>query len=224
MNFTRRDNGPINASAQIPRSPTVPQARRSTFVDSPTTRPAPPAANFPAFIRCQSVGNPFTAEYWCIGGTTMRLRSSASRMASGENSSIPDIYHFLVRPRASKSRHRGSRRIGLKDIRRHRAGKAGILRVSCPFCNPPSLVELRRTVASCNDDEHALTHQRSSYPAKAGYPVRCGLSIPSLTSRNIGSPAFAGVRDDRDTPLEWDETVRVLEVIWVKREAEYFCK
>jgi hypothetical protein len=67
-------------------------------------------------------------------------------------------------------------------------------------------------------------NQRSSYPAKAGYPVRCGLSIPSLTSRNIGSPAFAGVRDDRDTPLEWDETVRVLEVIWVKREAEYFCK
>jgi hypothetical protein len=79
-------------------------------------------------------------------------------------------------------------------------------------------------VASCNGDGHALPHQRSSYPAKAVYPLRRRLSIPSLTSRNIGSPAFAGVRDDRDTPLEWDETVRVLEVIWVKREAEYFCK
>jgi hypothetical protein len=32
------------------------------------------------------------------------------------------------------------------------------------------------------------------------------------------------VRDDRDTPLEWDETAIVLKVIWVKREAEYFCK
>jgi len=32
------------------------------------------------------------------------------------------------------------------------------------------------------------------------------------------------VRDDRDTPLEWDETAIVLEVIWVRREAEYFYK
>jgi len=32
------------------------------------------------------------------------------------------------------------------------------------------------------------------------------------------------VRDDRDTPLEWDETAAVLEVIWVKRETEYFCR
>src|SRR5882762_5767211 len=71
----------------MPRSPSVPQPRRSTLVDSTTTRPAPPAANLPAFIRCQSVGNPFTAEYWCIGGTTMRLRSSTPRMLNGENSS-----------------------------------------------------------------------------------------------------------------------------------------
>jgi hypothetical protein len=33
------------------------------LVNSTTTRPAPPAANLPAFIRCQSVGKPFTAEY-----------------------------------------------------------------------------------------------------------------------------------------------------------------
>src|SRR5258708_31989591 len=32
------------------------------------------------------------------------------------------------------------------------------------------------------------------------------------------------VRDDRDTPLEWDETASVLEVIWVNRETEYFCR
>jgi hypothetical protein len=32
------------------------------------------------------------------------------------------------------------------------------------------------------------------------------------------------VRDDREAPLLWDETAIVLEVIWVRREAEYFCK
>src|SRR6266513_3732878 len=33
---------------------------------------------------------------------------------------------------------------------------------------------------------------RPSYSAKAEYPVRCGFSIAPLTSRNTGSPAFAG--------------------------------
>src|SRR5260370_13962333 len=32
------------------------------------------------------------------------------------------------------------------------------------------------------------------------------------------------VRDDRETPLVRSGTARGLEVIWVKREAEYFCK
>jgi hypothetical protein len=32
------------------------------------------------------------------------------------------------------------------------------------------------------------------------------------------------VRDDRDTPLEWDETARISELIWVRREQKYFCK
>jgi hypothetical protein len=44
----------------------------------------------------------------CIGGTTMRLRSLTPPMVSGENSNIRDIYHFLVRHRTSKSRHRAS--------------------------------------------------------------------------------------------------------------------
>ena len=30
------------------------------------------------------------------------------------------------------------------------------------------------------------------------------------------------VRDDRDTPLEWGETARVMALIWVKRKGEYF--
>src|SRR6266478_3053858 len=37
----------------------------------------------------------------------------------------------------------------------------------------------------------APLHTEPSYPAHAGYPVRCGLSIPSLTPRNTGSPAGA---------------------------------
>src|SRR5882757_11434211 len=101
MNLTSRPSGSTKASSQMPRSPMVPQPRRSTLVDSTTTRPAPPAANFPAFIRCQSVGNPFTAEYWCIGGTTMRLRSSTPRMVSGENNSTS----FMDHPGNRQSRH-----------------------------------------------------------------------------------------------------------------------
>src|ERR1700732_4856774 len=31
-----------------------------------------------------------------------------------------------------------------------------------------------------------------SYPAQAGYPVRCGFSVLSLPPRITGSPAFAG--------------------------------
>ena len=30
------------------------------------------------------------------------------------------------------------------------------------------------------------------------------------------------VRDDREAPLEWDETVIDIRVIWVRREEEYF--
>jgi hypothetical protein len=43
---------------------------------------------------------------------------------------------------------------------------------------------LLRRYAPRNDGESgvALPHNSSSYPAKAGYPVRRGLSIPSLTS------------------------------------------
>src|SRR5437016_11824254 len=97
MNLTSRPSGSTKASSQMPRSPTVPQPRRSTLVDSTITRPAPPAANLPAFIRCQSVGNPFTAEYWCIGGTTIRLRNATSRIDSGVNSLNPDTTHSLAR-------------------------------------------------------------------------------------------------------------------------------
>jgi hypothetical protein len=31
------------------------------------------------------------------------------------------------------------------------------------------------------------------------------------------------VRDDRDTPLEWDETAALMELIWGNRKGIYFC-
>jgi len=73
MNLTRRESGSTKASSQMPRSPTVPQPRRSTWSIPPPRGRRPPAANLPAFIKCQSVGKPLIAEYWCIGGTTMRV-------------------------------------------------------------------------------------------------------------------------------------------------------
>jgi hypothetical protein len=32
------------------------------------------------------------------------------------------------------------------------------------------------------------------------------------------------VRDDREAPLEWDETVMDIRVIWVSREQNSFCR
>ena len=43
--------------------------------------------------------------------------------------------------------------------------------------------------------------------------VRSAAHVHRISSR---------VRDDRDTPLMWDETVTDMEVIWVGREAEIF--
>jgi hypothetical protein len=43
--------------------------------------------------------------------------------------------------------------------------------------------------------------------------VRSATRVHRISSR---------VRDDRDTPLEWDETEADMPVIWVSREAEIF--
>src|SRR5712664_3865124 len=73
------------ASSQIPVSPCVMRPRFSTAVASTNTMPAPPWANLPRWTRCQSVTSPSRAEYWHIGETTMRLRSSTSRIFSLSN-------------------------------------------------------------------------------------------------------------------------------------------
>ena len=52
---------------------------------------------------------------------------------------------------------------------------------------------------------------------------------PALRSTSRADTAAStashpNVRDDRDTPLVGDETARFLELIWVRRKQEYFCK
>jgi hypothetical protein len=47
--------------------------RLATAVASRISRPAPDSAIVPRWIRCQSVAEPSTAEYWHIGAMTMRL-------------------------------------------------------------------------------------------------------------------------------------------------------
>ena len=49
-------------------------------------------------------------------------------------------------------------------------------------------------------------------------------AIPARAKRCRVHRIPSRVRDDRDTPLEWDETAGDIEVIWVNRETEYFCK
>ena len=52
---------------------------------------------------------------------------------------------------------------------------------------------------------------------------------PSASSALVSSTARVHripprVRDDRDTPLEWDETARGVKVIWFFGKSEYFFK
>ena len=55
-----------------------------TAAASVKTSAAPPTARLPRCTRCQSEAKPSALEYWHIGETTMRLRSSTSRKRSGE--------------------------------------------------------------------------------------------------------------------------------------------
>ncbi len=48
-------------------------------------------------------------------------------------------------------------------------------------------------------------------------------AIPSRAKRCRVHRIPPRVRDDRDTPLEWDETVSDIGVIWGRRKQQYFC-
>src|ERR1700731_4355388 len=56
---------------------------------------APESARWPRWMRCQSVMQPLTAEYWHIGAMTMRLGNSRVPTRSGVNSALMPISPFL---------------------------------------------------------------------------------------------------------------------------------
>src|SRR5476651_402039 len=61
---------------------------RSTWVASTTTSAAPEFASMPRCMRCQSLAQPSSAEYWHIGETTMRLASSRPASLRGEKRAL----------------------------------------------------------------------------------------------------------------------------------------
>src|SRR6266436_3436678 len=85
-----RQNAMIGASASSfssdhrPRSFLLSRPGISTAVASVTSSAAPDTERWPRCIMCQSVAQPFSAEYCPIGDTTMRLPSSSPRIMNLE--------------------------------------------------------------------------------------------------------------------------------------------
>ncbi len=97
----------------------------------------------------------------------------------------------------------------------------------CP--SPVGPTRLRKFSTSNGCQNHtALPSAKSAVRLRAIRQLT-GLNRPALPSPDIARRCRVHripprVRDDRDTPLMWDRTVRDLEVIWVRREGKYFCK
>src|SRR3954453_5635649 len=72
----------------MPTQPCVMRPRRSTWVISTNTSPAPEFASMPRCVMCQSPITPSAAEYWHIGATLMRLASSRPLILNGVNRAL----------------------------------------------------------------------------------------------------------------------------------------
>ena len=91
------------------------------------------------------------------------------------------------------------------------------------------MTPLRRFSTSNGCQDHT-----TSPSAKASFVSRAIRQLTGLNRPALPSPGIARrcrvhripprVRDDRDTPLEWDETAALMDLIWVRREGIYFCK
>ncbi len=57
----------------------------STWVASMQNIAAPDSASVLMWVKCQSLAEPSSAEYWHIGDTMMRLESLRPRSSIGEN-------------------------------------------------------------------------------------------------------------------------------------------
>src|SRR5580692_7641895 len=76
------------ASFHSPRQPGVMRPMASTWVASMQNIAAPDSAIVFMWVKCQSLASPFSAEYWHIGDTMMRLGSVRSRKLIGENRAL----------------------------------------------------------------------------------------------------------------------------------------
>lgn len=82
---------PIAASVSSDQRPTsawVIRPSGRTAVASIVSSPAPERARWPRWIKCQSVMQPLTAEYWHIGAITIRLESSRPPTVTGVNKTL----------------------------------------------------------------------------------------------------------------------------------------
>jgi hypothetical protein len=104
---------------------------------------------------------------------------------------------------------------GHTGITRHslRNGFNGFLRALCVrTCLPPS----SSGVASANLTPASGRQDHTTSPSAS--------TRPRLWRRLRPPHPASYVRDDRETPLVGSGTARVIEVIWVRRETDYFCK
>ncbi len=92
---TTRPRAASLASDHSPRQAGVMRPSGSTPVASMISSPAPDKARLPRCIRCQSWALPSTAEYWHMGGMTMRLGRARPSRSKGVNKA--DMERLLVR-------------------------------------------------------------------------------------------------------------------------------
>src|SRR6202790_4581658 len=76
------------ASFHRPRHPGVMRPIASTWVASMQNIAAPDSASVLIWVKCQSLASPFSAEYWHIGATMMRLGSARLRSLIGANRAL----------------------------------------------------------------------------------------------------------------------------------------
>src|ERR1700720_2125983 len=70
--------------------------RRSTWVASITSMPAPELASMPRWVICQSLPTPSSALYWHMGETTMRFATGRPARRMGENKALVMVHQLLA--------------------------------------------------------------------------------------------------------------------------------
>jgi hypothetical protein len=109
---------------------------------------------------------------------------------------------------AHECRHHG--RTGKHPAFPHASGFNGFLRAlpgERAFLSPSSALLLADLTPASRRQDHTTS------PSASAPFVNPRCRVHRIPPR---------VRDDRDTPLEWDETARLIVLIWVKAEQEYF--